>query len=87
MKVLICSVVVAFPAVDAKAIAKLRHVVVWQATKNCAKKRAVRAARLFFLIQPLKSLICGVAVAVAFVIWKLKQGRRQRTRQRQKTMI
>ena len=28
------------------------------------KKRAVRAARLFFLIQPIKSLICGVVVAV-----------------------
>ena len=68
IKVSICGVVVVFPAVDAKAIGKLRHVVVWQATKNCAKKRAARAARLFFLIQPLKSLICGVAVAVAFVI-------------------
>ena len=31
--------------------------------KNCAKKRAARAARLFSLIQPIKSLICGVVVA------------------------
>ena len=36
--------------------------------KNCTKKRAVRAARLFFLIQPIKSLICGVVFAVAVVI-------------------
>ena len=34
----------------------------------CTKKRAARAARLFFLIQPIKSLICGVFVAVAFVV-------------------
>ena len=32
--------------------------------KNCTKKRAARAARLFFLIQPFKLLICGVIVAV-----------------------
>ena len=31
--------------------------------KNCAKKRAARAARLFSLIQPIKSFICGVVVA------------------------
>ena len=34
--------------------------------KNCARKRAARvacAARLFSLIQPIKSLICGVVVA------------------------
>ena len=36
--------------------------------KNYNKKRAARAARLFFLIQPIKSLICGVVVAVAVVI-------------------
>ena len=36
--------------------------------KNCIKKRAARAARLFFLIQPIKSLICGVVVVVAVVI-------------------
>ena len=34
----------------------------------CTKKRAARAARLFFLVQPIKSLICGVFVAVAFVV-------------------
>ena len=44
------------------------HVVVWQTTtKPCTKKRAARAARLFFFIQPIKSLICGVFVDVAFV--------------------
>ena len=31
------------------------------------QKRAARAARLFSLIQPIKSLICGVVVAVAVV--------------------
>ena len=36
--------------------------------KNCAKKRAARAARLFFLIQPIISLICGVVVAVAVAV-------------------
>ena len=41
------------------------HVVVWQTTaKHSTKKRAARAARLFFFIQPMKSLICGVAVDV-----------------------
>ena len=45
------------------------HVVVWQTTsKNYTKKRAARAARLFFLIQSIKSLICGVIVATAVVI-------------------
>jgi len=44
------------------------HVVVWQTTsKYCTKKRAARAARLFFFIQPIKSLICGVVVDVAVV--------------------
>ena len=44
------------------------HVVVWQTTsKHCTKKRAARAARLFFVIQPIKSLICGVVVDVAVV--------------------
>ena len=43
-------------------------VVVWQTTsKHCTKKRAARAARLFFFIQPIKSLICGVVVDVAVV--------------------
>ena len=41
---------------------------------DCVKKlpeklrRAARAARLFFLIELIKSLICGVVVAVAVVI-------------------
>ena len=48
---------------------KYLNFVIWQtAVKNCTKKRAARAARLFFLIQPIKSLICEVAVAVAVVI-------------------
>ena len=36
--------------------------------KHCTKKRAARAARLFFLVQPIKSLIYGVVVVVAVVI-------------------
>ena len=48
------------------------HVVVWQTTsKHCAKNCAARAARLFFLFQPIKSLVCGVDVVVAVVIFKL----------------
>ena len=35
--------------------------------KKYTKKRAARAARLFFLIQPIISLICGDVVAVAEV--------------------
>ena len=34
----------------------------------CPKKRAARAARLFFLIRPIKSFICGVVFAIAVVI-------------------
>ena len=44
------------------------HFVVWQtASKHCTKKRAARTARLFFFIQPIKLLICGVVVDVAVV--------------------
>ena len=44
------------------------HVAVWQTTsKHCTKKRATRAARLFFFIQLIKSLICSVVVDVAVV--------------------
>ena len=39
--------------------------------KNCIKNRAARAARLFFLIQPIKSLICGVVEVIAVVNTKL----------------
>ena len=45
------------------------HVVIWQTTsKHCTKKRAARAVQLFFLIQPIKSLICGAGVRVAVVV-------------------
>ena len=33
--------------------------------KNCTKKRAARAARLFFFVLPIKSLIRAIVVAVA----------------------
>ena len=33
-------------------------------SKNCTNKRAARAARSFFFVQPIKSLICGVVVDV-----------------------
>ena len=35
--------------------------------KCCTKKHAACAAQLFFPIQPIKSLICGIVVAVAVV--------------------
>ena len=59
------------------------HVVVWQTTsKNCTKlKHAARAAcaacaaRLFFLVQPIKALICGVVVVLAVpVVVSLRPG-------------
>ena len=31
---------------------------------NCSKVRAARVACLYFLVQPIKFLVCGVAVAV-----------------------
>ena len=36
--------------------------------KNSTKVRAARAARLFFLIQPIKSLFSGAVVAVNVVL-------------------
>ena len=44
------------------------HVVIWTTSKNCTKKRTACIAWLFFLIQPIKSSICGVAVAVAVAV-------------------
>ena len=45
------------------------RVVFWPTTsKHCIKKRAARAARLLFLIQPIKLLTCDVVVAVAVII-------------------
>jgi len=42
------------------------YVVIWQITsKNSTKVRAARAARLFFLIQAIRSLFTGVVIAVA----------------------
>ena len=47
----------------------LAEYVIWQNTsKNCTKVRAARAARLFFLIQPIRSLFSGVVVAFAVVL-------------------
>ena len=36
-------------------------------SRNCTEERAARAARLFFFIQPIQSLICGAFVDVAVV--------------------
>ena len=37
------------------------EIVIWQTTsKNCTKVRAACAARLFFLIQPIRSFFSGV---------------------------
>ena len=45
------------------------HVVIWQtASKNDAKRRAARAARLLFLTEQIKSLICSGVVVVAVVV-------------------
>ena len=42
------------------------NVVIWQITsKNCTK---VRAGRLLFLIQPIRSLFSGVLVAITVVL-------------------
>ena len=42
------------------------RVVIWQTTsKKCTKKRAVHAAQLFFLIEPIKLLICDLTVVFA----------------------
>ena len=52
-----------------RVVTRTSQVVIWQTTStNCTKKRAARAARLFFLIQPIKSLTCGVVEAVPVVI-------------------
>ena len=37
-------------------------------SKNSAKVRAAREARLFFLNQPIRSLFSGLVVAVAVVL-------------------
>ena len=37
-------------------------------SKNCTKVRAARAARLFFLIQPIRSSLLGVVVAHGVVL-------------------
>ena len=42
-------------------------------TKNCAKKHAARAARLFFLIQPIKSLIFAVTRTPEICIFNEKK--------------
>ena len=45
------------------------HVVIWQTTSNNSTKvRAARAARLFFLIQPIRSMFSGVVVAVDVIL-------------------
>ena len=45
------------------------QVVIWQTTStSCTKKRGARAARLFFLIQPIKSLSCGAVEAVPVIV-------------------
>ena len=45
------------------------QVVIWHTTStSCTKKHTARAARLFFVIQPIKSLIRGDVEAVAVVV-------------------
>ena len=50
-------------------IVRIFQVVIRQTTStSCTKKHAARAARLLFLIQPIKSLICGDVEAVPVVV-------------------
>jgi len=45
-----------------KLLIRKFHVVIWQRmSNNCTKVRAARAARLFVLIQPIRSLFSGMA--------------------------
>ena len=46
-------------------------------SKNCTTRRAARAARLFSPIQPMKSLFCGVDVAVAGAISKTRNNNKK----------
>ena len=53
----------------------MSHAVVWQTTsKNATKVRAARAARLYFLIQPIR--FSGVVIAVAVGFSAKSEGRR-----------
>ena len=71
------------------------HVVNWQTpSKNCIEVRASRATRLFFLIQPIKSLFSGIVVVLLklaiVTCWSssnFKKWRRQLQRQRNKSKI
>ena len=64
------------------------QVVIWQTTfENLTKVRAARAARLFLVIQPMRSLFSGVVVAVAVVLacnrelWHQRRERQQQQKQ------
>ena len=67
------------------------QVVIWQTTfENLTKLRAARAARLFLVIQPMRSLFSGVVVAVAVVLAcnrELWHQRRERQQQHPKLRI
>ena len=47
--------------------ADMGHRICQTTSKNCTKVRAARAGRLFFFIQPIRSLFSRVVVAVAVV--------------------
>lgn len=45
------------------------HVVIWQTmSKNCTKVRATYLGRLFFLVQPIGSLLSSSVAAVAIIL-------------------
>ena len=45
------------------------HVVIWQTmSKNCTKVRATNLGRLFFLVQPIRSLFSSSVAAVAIIL-------------------
>ena len=37
-------------------------------SKNCVKVLAAHAALFLFVIQPIRTLICGAAVTIAFIV-------------------
>ena len=50
-------------------VVKTLNLEIWQTTSgNCTKVRAARAARLFVLVEPIRSLFSGVVGAVAVVL-------------------
>ena len=56
-----------FTAANSRCRQDNNFVVYQNTSKHCTKKRTTGAARLFFFVQPIKSMICGVVVDIAVV--------------------